>query len=1157
MPLSWNEIKSRALAFAREWADAADEASQAKPFWIAFFDIFGLTNKRVATFEHAVKKYGGGQGFVDLFWPGVLLVEQKSRGKSLDRAFAQAMDYFPGIKERDLPRYVVVCDFARFRLYDLTPPSPSGRWAGGEGEPGTANSYIEFALADLHKHVRHFAFIAGYETQDIKPQNPVNIQAAERMGRLHDALKASGYSGHALEVLLVRLLFCLFADDTGIFQPAQALRAYIEERTREDGSDLGPLLAQLFQVLNTPEAARHKNLDEQLAAFPYVNGRLFEEPIPIADFDAPMREALLDACALDWSAISPAIFGALFQSIMDDKARRNLGAHYTSEENIAKLIKPLFLDALWAEFQKIRNNRNRLFEFHKKLRALTFFDPACGCGNFLVVAYRELRLLELEVLRAAHTSGQRVLDVHQMIALDVDQFYGIEIEEFPAQIAQVALWLVDHQMNLKVSEEFGLYFARIPLKTSPHIVHGNALTLDWNAVLPAERCSYVMGNPPFVGAKFMNDAQRADTRAVFDGIANAGLLDFVAAWYVKAARYMQDAAAPQSSEGAGYPHFPSPHAMGRAMAIQDYPSPHGMGGGAGVRGKSPRDPALEARLKAYARDLRANATDAEQKLWYLLRDRRFFGFKFRRQHPVSGYILDFYCAEAKLAVELDGGQHATRAGDDRQRTERLESQGIRVLRLWNHEFLQNPEGALETLAEALGVLPSPPAPLPAVRGEGSRDASFGIDSAPLPAVRDEGSPRAAFVSTNSITQGEQVGVLWGWLLAQGVKIHFAHRTFQWSNEARGKAAVHCVIIGFHLPSPRAAGRGAGGEGEPEKTIYEYADIQGEPHAVKASNINPYLVDAPDVVLENRNTPVCPVPEIGIGNKPIDGGHYLFTDEEKAEFLRREPQAEKWFRRWLGADEFINGYQRWCLWLGDCPPDVLRRMPEAMKRVEAVRQFRLASKSAPTRKLAHTPTRFHVENMPRSTYLLIPRVSSERRNYIPIGFIPPDTLTSDSALISQAATLYHFGILTSAMHMAWMRAVCGRLESRYRYSAGIVYNNFPWPECSPSPQTSPSKGEGAKREAIEAAAQAVLDARAQFPGATLADLYDPLTMPPALLHAHQKLDAAVDRAYGKTGFKSDAERVAFLFARYQALTSLLPAAAVKGRRQTPGAPRPAT
>ena len=529
MPLSWNEIKSRALAFSRTWADAAHEDSQGKPFWIDFFEIFGITNKRVATFEHAVKKLKGldgdsakVDGFVDLFWPGMLLVEQKSRGKDLNKALAQAMEYFPGITERDLPQIVIVCDFARFRVHKLA----------------TAET-IEFQLKDLHKHIKLFGFVAGYRAQVIKPQDPVNIKAAERMGRLHDALKASNYTGHPLEVLLVRILFCLFADDTGIFQPAQAFRTYIEERTAPDGSDVGSHLAKLFQTLNTDEAKRSKALDEQVAAFPYVNGKLFEEALPIADFDAAMRDALLDACALDWSAISPAIFGSLFQSIMDDKARRNLGAHYTSEENILKLIKPLFLDDLWAEFAKVKSNRNKLFEFHKKLRLLTFFDPACGCGNFLVISYRELRLLELEVLRASNSSNQLGVDIHGLIGINVDQFYGIEIEEFPAQIAQVALWLMDHQMNLQVSEEFGLYFARIPLKTTPHILHGNALKVDWNEVLPAERCSFVLGNPPFVGAKFMDDRQRLDTRAVFSGIDNAGLLDFVAAWYVKAARYVK------------------------------------------------------------------------------------------------------------------------------------------------------------------------------------------------------------------------------------------------------------------------------------------------------------------------------------------------------------------------------------------------------------------------------------------------------------------------------------------------------------------------------------------------------------------------------------------------------------------------------------------
>jgi len=934
MPLSWNEIRNRALEFSKRWEHETSEDAEAKAFWIEFLDIYGIDRKRVASFEEPVKKLGDQRGYIDLFWKGVLLVEHKSRGKNLDKAYTQALDYFPGIKERDLPRYVLVSDFARFRLYDL--------------EEDTQH---EFKLSALHKHIKHFAFIAGYRTQTIAPQNPVNIKAAERMGKLHDALKASGYEGHPLEVLLVRLLFCLFAEDTGIFQPLSAFRAWIEERTAADGSDLGPQLARLFQALNKPENERSKNLDEQIAAFPYINGKLFEEMLPIADFNTKMREALLDCCALDWSAISPAIFGALFQSIMDAKARRNFGAHYTSEENILKLIQPLFLDELRAEFKRVKRNKNKLFEFHKNLRTLTFFDPACGCGNFLVIAYRELRKLELDVLRAVHAGpGSRFLDIHSEISVDVDQFFGIEIEEFPAQIAQVALWLMDHQMNVRVSEEFGMYFARIPLKTSPHIVHGNALTLDWNDVLPVERASYMLGNPPFVGAKFMDDAQRKDTRQVFAEIKSGGLLDLVAAWYVKAAQY---------------------------MAILNPPQPS------------------------------------------LVREG----------------------ASASTPPLTRGGR----------------------------------EGFASTI-------------------------------------------RCAFVSTNSIIQGEQVGVLWGELLNKyHLHIHFAHRTFQWSNEAKGMAAVHCVIIGF------------GAFDVEKKTIYEYEDIRGEAHAIQANNINPYLVDAPNVTLSNRRSPICALPEIGIGNKPIDGGNYLFTPEGRDEFLQREPQAEKWFRRWIGADEFLNGYERWCLWLGDCPPSELRQMPEAMKRVEAVRTLRLASRSAPTQKLAATPTRFHVENIPDAPYLVIPEVSSERRTFIPIGFEQPDTLSSNLVKILPNATYYHFGILSSTMHNAWMRTVCGRLKSDYRYSAGIVYNNYPWPD-------EPSD---AKRHKIKKAAQAVLNARAQFPKSSLADLYDPLTMPPALVKAHQALDRAVDASYRKAAFSSDAQRVAFLFERYQHLTSLLP------------------
>ena len=897
-PLSWNEIKSRALAFSKHWADAKDEDAEAKPFLIDFFEIFGITNKRIARFEHAVKKFGGKQGFVDLFWPGVLLVEMKSRGRNLTRAYNQAMDYFDGIRESDLPRYILVSDFARFALTDL--------------ENGTT---LEFSLENLHKEVKNFGFIAGYTTQIITPQDPINIKAAERMGKLHDALKDIGYAGHALEVYLVRLLFCLFAEDTGIFQKRQ-FQDYLEQHTTEDGADLAHHLATLFYVLNTPEHQRLKNLDEDLAAFPYVNGKLFAETLPPAGFDAAMRSALLSACMLDWSRISPAIFGSLFQSIMDATARRNLGAHYTSEENILKLIKPLFLDALWAEFEKIQRNHAKLIEFHERLAQLRFLDPACGCGNFLVITYRELRKLELEILKKLHKTDQ-LLEIDTLTRLNVDQFYGIEIEEFPAQIAQVALWLTDHQMNLQTSEVFGAYFARIPLRHAPTIVHGNALRIDWHDVCP--NADYIIGNPPFVGAKFMSAEQRADANAVFGNIKNAGLLDFVTAWHVKATRYMQ-------------------------------------------------------------------------------------------QHPQT---------------------------------------------------------------------------------------------------------ETALVSTNSTTQGEQVGALWGWMLAQGVKINFAHRTFSWTNEARGKAAVHVVIIGFALHDINS------------KIIYEYEDIKGEPHAVEAKRINPYLVDATEIFIENRRQPISTIPEIVFGSMANDGGFLILQDDEKENLIKSQPLAAKWIRPFLGAEEFINNKSRWCLWLADINPSELRTIPEVYERVLSVKKHRLSSNRAATNKLANTPYLFGEIRQPSSIYLMLPRVSSELRKFIPIGYLPPEIIASDAALTISNATLFHFGILTSTQHNAWMRTVAGRLKSDYRYSANIVYNNFPWPTPT-----------DAQRSAIETAAQGVLDARAHYPDSSLADLYDPLTMPPELVKAHAKLDKAVDAAYGYKGANSDAERVAFLFGLYQDLIGAL-------------------
>lgn len=945
MPLSWNEIRDRALTFSREWADEKSEDSEAKSFWDGFFNVFGITRRRVASFEAPVKKGDGHGGFIDLLWKGVLLVEHKSRGKDLERAARQAFDYFPGLKERDLPRYVLVSDFARCRLYDLdAPPSPQpsplgpagstrGEGAispppfmgGGRGEGG----FYEFTLAEFPAHVQLFGFIAGYQTRSFGQQDPVNVLAAEKLGKLHDQFKTTGYDGHALEILLVRTLFCLFAEDTALFE-RRSFQDYLEQRTSEDGSDLAMHLAQLFQILDTPPEKRLKTLDEQLAAFPYVNGQLFAEMLPIAACDRAMRETLLDCCALDWSRISPAIFGSLFQSIMDTTARRNLGAHYTSETNILKLIGPLFLDELKAEFQRVKRNRNQLFEFLKKLSRLTFFDPACGCGNFLVIAYRELRLLELEVLRQVRQSDQMLLDVFELIGVNVDQFYGIEIEEWPARIAEVALWLTDHQMNLKVSEEFGLYFARLPLKKAPHIVHGNALQVDWKEVIAPERLSYLLGNPPFVGKHYQTKEQKAELVELFAGIKSASDLDYVACWYRMAAEYMVD----------------------------------------------------------------------------------------------------------------------------------------------------NP------------------------------------------------TIRAAFVSTNSITQGEQVSILWPDLFRRGVKIHFAHRTFQWNSEARGKAAVHCVIVGFGLNEVA------------EKWLFDYDTPRSEPHEISAHNINPYLVDAPDLVVVKRSAPLCQIPLMRYGNKPTDDGNLILSDEERTELIRSNVHIEPFIRPYIGSEDFINGLRRYCIWLRGVAPEVLRAMPEIINRVEKVRAFRSASTAAPTRKAAETPTLFFYISQPVTNYLVVPEVSSERRKFIPIGFMSANTICSNKIYFVPDATYYHFGILTSTMHNAWMRAVTGRLKSDYQYSASIVYNNFPWPEPTEKQQN-----------AIDAAAQGVLDARAHFPSATLADLYDPLTMPPDLVKAHQTLDRAVDAAYGKTAFKSEAERVAFLFERYQQLTApLMPPTKVTKRKK---------
>jgi hypothetical protein len=898
MPLSWTEIRDRAIAFSKEWESEFSEDAEAKSFMDGFFEVFGVPRRRVASFEKKTDLPGDRSGFIDLLWKGVLLIEFKSRGKDLDRAYKQAKSYFPGIKDYDLPQRILVCDFERFRLYDLE-----------------SDESIEFQLKDLHKFVKAFGFMAGYQTKKIVPEDPVNVEAAERMGKLHDALMDSGYQGHALEVYLVRILFCLFAEDTGIFEK-RMFQDYLEQRTSEDGNDLGARLVQLFHVLNTPENKRGANLDDQLREFRYVNGGLFQENLPPADFNRKMREILLQCCGVDWSKISPAIFGSLFQSVMDPEARRNLGAHYTSESNIKKVIHPLFLDDLRAQFKKASESIKSLTKFQEHLATLKFLDPACGCGNFLVITYRELRKLELEVLQEIYREKikkqMRFLDIDLLIKVNVNQFYGIEIEEFPARIAEVALWLVDHQMNNLVSETLGERYVRLPLTTSPNIVIGNALRLKWEENIAPKDLSYILGNPPFLGHHLQSDEQKADLRHVYGDDDKAGVMDFVSAWYCKAASY--------------------------------------------------------------------------------------------------------------------------------------------------------------------------------------------IKNTPI---------KVAFVSTNSISQGEQVGILWRNLAKRTqLYIHFAHRTFKWSNEAKGKAAVYCVIIGFGTEKPT------------KPILFDYESPSSEPMLVAASQINAYLTDAAWILIDNQSKNLYGMPEMMYGSKPTDNGHFLFTDEEKVEFLKAEPGAKPYIKPFMSNKEYLYGKKRWVLWLVGADPGQIKKLPSIMERVKLVEKFRKASTAESTRNYPHH-TLFRQVTQPDSEYILIPRHTSETRKYIPFGFFGPECIVADSCNSLPKATLYHFGVIQSEMHFAWVRAVCGRLENRYRYSKDIVYNNYPWPE-GPTP---------AQKKAIEAAAQGVLEARALYPDSSPADLYDPYAMPVELVKAHAVLDKAVDAAYGKK-FNTEAERISYLFELYQ-------------------------
>jgi hypothetical protein len=933
MPLSWNEIRHNAIRFSNEWAGETREEAEGKSFWDDFFTVFGIRRRLVATFEEPVKNIRGQYGFIDLFWPGVVLVEHKSFGKDLGKAESQAFRYIQDLaregRVKEIPRYVIVSDFARIALHDLEPEDQIGLPLFA----GRRVATVMFPLAEFHRHVHEFAFIPGYTQHKFAEQDPINIEAVEILGKLHDTLESGGYSGHDLERFLIRILFCLFAEDTGLFE-RDAFRLYLENRTAPDGADLGLHLARLFEVLDTPADKRQKNLDESLAAFPYVNGELFAEKLAFADFNRDMRNAMLACTHFDWSRISPAIFGSLFQAVMEPRERRQIGGHYTTERDILKVARSLFLDDLRAEFEARKSDRStarakRLEEFHDKLCRLKFLDPACGCGNFLVITYRELRQLELETLREifGKQTEMTLAEINRLSQVDVDQFYGIEISEWPARIAEVALWLMDHQMNLKVSEAFGQLYQRLPLKKSPHIHCANALRVDWKKILPPAQCSYVLGNPPFVGKHYQNSEQKADMVQVFHEFKNIGDIDYVVAWFYRAAEYIQ-------------------------------------------------------------------------------------------------------------GTQIEVG----------------------------------------------------------------------------------------LVATNSITQGEQVPVVWGLLFDRfKIKIHFAHRPFAWISEARGKAHIHVVIIGF------------GAFDVTGKQIYDYEAERVT--IVNASNISPYLTPGSDSFVTKQSKPICDVPEMRCGNKPTDDGNLILTDEEKAEFLKNEPGAKKFLHRFTGSDEFINGNMRWCLWLKDVNPDELRSMPKVMERIQRVKEFRLKSTAEPTRKAAKTPALFFFISQPETHFIAIPEVSSERRQYIPIGFLPPQIIASNKIYLIPTSNLFLFGVLSSATHMAWVKQMAGRLESRFQYSGSMVYNSFPWPQTVTDKQ----------RAAVEAKAKAVLDARQQFPAATFADLYDPLAMPPALAKAHAELDRAVDLCYRPEKFDSDRQRVEFLFALYEKLTApLLPSS--KARRR---------
>ncbi|MBQ8845325.1 MAG: class I SAM-dependent DNA methyltransferase [Clostridia bacterium] len=917
------EMKKQAKAFAEYWNDKGYEKGESQKFWLSLLrDVLGVEHpEQYISFEDQVKL--DHTSFIDGIIPAThILIEQKSRDKDLRKAikqsdgtlltpFQQAKRYSSELAYDDRPRWIITCNFQEFLIYDMNKPN---------SEPES------ILLKNLPKEYYRLQFIVNSENDNIKKEMEISIKAGEIVGILYNALlkqynEKDEEELKSLNELCVRLVFCLYAEDSGLFGEKLIFHNYLQSFHIKDTRRA---LIDLFKVLDTKIEDRDKYLDEELAKFPYVNGGLFaNEDIIIPQMTQEIIDIILHKASedFDWSEISPTIFGAVFESTLNPETRRSGGMHYTSIENIHKVIDPLFLDELKEELEKIKEvkvektRKQQLQSYREKLSTLTFLDPACGSGNFLTETYISLRRLENIALQEEINSTKNISDnqiimgFDDVIKVSIGQFYGIEINDFAVTVAKTALWISESQMMKETEMIVNRQLEFFPLKSYANIVEANALRIDWNEVVPKDKLSYIMGNPPFVGGMMMTKEQKQDLSNVVGDIKGVGELDFVSGWYYKADEYIR---------------------------------------------------------------------------------------------------------------------------------------GTRI--------------------------------------------------------------ECAFVSTNSICQGQQAVTMWKPLFEKGIKIQFAHKTFVWDSEAHQKARVHCIIVCFAYNDRK------------EKILFD------NDRERVVSNINSYLTDSDNIFIESKSKPLCNVPQIRFGSMPRDGGGFVLTDEEKEEMISKEPISAKWIRPYIGAYEFINNKSRWCLWMVGANPHEIKQCPSVMKRIEYVRQIRLDSVAAGTRKFADTPTLFCQIAQPDGDYIAVPKTSSERRKYIPIGFLDKNTIASDLLFLIPDANLYHFGVLISNVHNAWMRVVAGRLKSDYRYAKDIVYNNFPWP--TPTNE---------QKENIEKTAQAILDARKLYSDCSLADLYDELTMPPELRKAHQENDKAVMQAYGFWGkVKTESECVAELMKMYQKL-----------------------